>query len=146
MCLDRPAHASPGRNRLDARPCHYSLKIAIAWVQPAEARCALTGKQTMSNPPPAAPQIAQLRHPGSSRFPGIAAGSAGGISPPAAHRTVRKPLDLHGSSQPYPCHLAMTGDAEYERSSRFPVGAQILRAGSSSSLHTHYKRFVATTG
>src|SRR4051812_6829640 len=54
------------------------------------------------------------------------AGSAGGISPPAAHRTVRKPLDLHGSSQPYPCHLAMTGDAEYGRSSRFSVGAQIL--------------------
>jgi hypothetical protein len=36
------------------------------------------------------------------------AGSAGGISPPAAHRTVRKPLDLHGSSQPFSCHLAMT--------------------------------------
>jgi hypothetical protein len=30
------------------------------------------------------------------------AGSAGGISPPAAHRTVRKPLNLHGSSQPFP--------------------------------------------
>ena len=29
-----------------------------------------------------------------------AAGSAGGISPPAAHRTVRKPLDLHGSHHP----------------------------------------------
>jgi ATP/maltotriose-dependent transcriptional regulator MalT len=37
-----------------------------------------------------------------------AAGSAGGISPPAAHRTVRKPLDLHGSSQPFLRHLAMT--------------------------------------
>ena len=36
------------------------------------------------------------------------AGSAGGISPPAAHRTVRKPLDLHGSSQPFTCHLTMT--------------------------------------
>jgi len=47
-----------------------------------------------------------------------AAGSAGGISPPAAHRTVRKPLDLHGSSQPFPCHLAMTVDAESDRSSR----------------------------
>src|SRR5918993_4306272 len=47
-----------------------------------------------------------------------AAGSAGGISPPAAHRTVRKPLDLHGSSQPLPCHLAMTVDAESDRSSR----------------------------
>src|SRR3954452_25048497 len=46
------------------------------------------------------------------------AGSAGGISPPAAHRTVRKPLDLHGSSQPLPCHLAMTVDAESDRSSR----------------------------
>jgi len=34
-----------------------------------------------------------------------AAGSAGGISPPAAHRTVRKPLDLHGSSQPFPATL-----------------------------------------
>ncbi len=34
------------------------------------------------------------------------AGSAGGISPPAAHRTVRKPLDLHGSSQPFSCYLA----------------------------------------
>src|SRR4051794_8485010 len=45
-----------------------------------------------------------------------AAGSAGGISPPAAHRTVRKPLDLHGS--PLPCHLAMTVDAESDRSSR----------------------------
>src|ERR1700730_4419726 len=32
----------------------------------------------------------------------LIAGSAGGISPPAAHRTVRKPLDLHGSSQPFP--------------------------------------------
>ena len=49
-----------------------------------------------------------------------AAGSAGGISPPAAHRTVRKPLDLHGSSQPFPCHLAMTVDAESDRSSRLP--------------------------
>ena len=49
-----------------------------------------------------------------------AAGSAGGISPPAAHRTVRKPLDLHGSSQPLPCHLAMTVDAESDRSSRLP--------------------------
>ena len=48
------------------------------------------------------------------------AGSAGGISPPAAHRTVRKPLDLHGSSQPLPCHLAMTVDAESDRSSRLP--------------------------
>src|SRR3954453_6532459 len=46
------------------------------------------------------------------------AGSAGGISPPAAHRTVRKPLDLHGSSQPLPCPLAMTVDAESGRSSR----------------------------
>lgn len=36
------------------------------------------------------------------------AGSAGRITPPAAHRTVRKPLDLYGSSQPFPCHLAMT--------------------------------------
>lgn len=36
------------------------------------------------------------------------AGSAGGISPPAAHRSVRKPLDLHGSSQPFSCHLTMT--------------------------------------
>jgi hypothetical protein len=34
------------------------------------------------------------------------AGSAGGISPPAAHRTVRKPLGLYGSSQPFPCLLA----------------------------------------
>ena len=40
-------------------------------------------------------------HRGTARTPG----SAGGISPPAAHRTVRKPLDLHGSSQPFPCHL-----------------------------------------
>jgi hypothetical protein len=39
---------------------------------------------------------------------GAIAGSAGGISPPAAHRTVRKPLDLHGSSQPFFGHLAMT--------------------------------------
>jgi hypothetical protein len=45
-----------------------------------------------------------------------AAGSAGGISPPAAHRTVRKPLDLHGS--PLPSHLAMTVDAESDRSSQ----------------------------
>src|SRR3954465_14508881 len=30
----------------------------------------------------------------------------------------RKPLDLHGSSQPLPCHLAMTVDAESDRSSR----------------------------
>jgi len=29
-----------------------------------------------------------------------------------AHRTVRKPLDLHGSSQPFACRLAMTVDAE----------------------------------
>lgn len=36
------------------------------------------------------------------------AGSAGGISPPAAHRSVRKSLDLHGSSQSFSCHLAMT--------------------------------------
>ena len=49
-----------------------------------------------------------------------AAGSGGGISPPAAHRTVRKPLDLHGSSQPLPRHLAMTVDAESDRSSRLP--------------------------
>ena len=34
------------------------------------------------------------------------AGSAGGIPPPAAHRTVRKPLGLYGSSQPFPCLLA----------------------------------------
>src|SRR3954468_21237677 len=47
-----------------------------------------------------------------------AAGSAGGISPPAAHRTVRKPLNLHGS--PLPCHLTMTVDAESDRSSRLP--------------------------
>jgi hypothetical protein len=47
-----------------------------------------------------------------------AAGSAGGISPPVAHRTVRKPLDLHGS--PLPCHLTMTDDAESDRSSRLP--------------------------
>ena len=33
------------------------------------------------------------------------AGSAGGISPPAAHRTVHKPLDLHGSYQPFSCSL-----------------------------------------
>src|ERR1700694_173374 len=39
---------------------------------------------------------------------GMIAGSAGGISPQAAHRTVRKPLDLHGSSQPFACHLTMT--------------------------------------
>ncbi len=44
--------------------------------------------------------------------PAFDAGSAGGISPPAAHRTVRKPLDLHGSSQPFACHLATTVDAE----------------------------------
>ena len=37
----------------------------------------------------------------------LKAGSAGGISPPAAHRTVRKRLHLHGSSQPFPCHLAV---------------------------------------
>jgi hypothetical protein len=36
-----------------------------------------------------------------------AAGSAGGISPPAAHRTVHKRLRLHGSSQPFPCDLAV---------------------------------------
>jgi hypothetical protein len=49
----------------------------------------------------------------------IIAGSAGGISPPAAHRTVRKPLDLHGSSQPLSCRLTTTVDAESDRSSRF---------------------------
>jgi hypothetical protein len=32
--------------------------------------------------------------------------SAGGISPPAAYRTVRKSLDLHGSSQTCTCPLA----------------------------------------
>jgi hypothetical protein len=47
------------------------------------------------------------------------AGSAGGISPPAAHGTVRKPLDLHGSSQPLSCRLTTTVDAESDRSSRF---------------------------
>ena len=40
--------------------------------------------------PLAEPYVTLARH--------TAAGSAGGISPPAAHRTVRKPLDLHGSS------------------------------------------------
>jgi hypothetical protein len=50
--------------------------------------------------------VAQKLEP-MTRQPAIA-GSAGGISPPAAHRTVRKPLDLHGSSQPFFRHLAMT--------------------------------------
>ena len=47
------------------------------------------------------------------------AGSAGGISPPAAHRTVRKRLHLHGSSQPFPCHLAVA--KRHERSRLLPV-------------------------
>src|ERR1039457_5630710 len=48
-----------------------------------------------------------------------AAGSAGGISPPAAHRTVRKPLDLHGSSQSFSCHLTMAN--RRRRSRLIPV-------------------------
>jgi predicted transposase YbfD/YdcC len=58
--------------------------------------------------------------PGLNAIGKVIAGSAGGISPPAAHRTVRNPLDLHGSSQPLPCHLAMTVDAESDCSSRLP--------------------------
>jgi hypothetical protein len=38
-----------------------------------------------------------------------AARSAGGISPPAAYRTVRKSLDLHGSSQLFSRNLTITG-------------------------------------
>jgi len=49
-----------------------------------------------------------LAEPDVRLAPHPAAGSAGGISPPAAHRTVRKSLDLHGSSQPFTCHLTMT--------------------------------------
>jgi hypothetical protein len=45
-------------------------------------------------------RLSQPCLPGSSsrRFRS-AAGSADGVAPPAAHRTVHKPLDLHGSSQ-----------------------------------------------
>jgi hypothetical protein len=39
----------------------------------------------------------------------FAARSAGGISPPAAYRTVRKSLDLHGSSQLFSRNLTITG-------------------------------------
>ena len=47
--------------------------------------------------------------------------SAGGISPPAAHRTVHKPLDLHGSYQPFSRSLTATGRRKkVECSSRFP--------------------------
>jgi hypothetical protein len=74
------------------------------------------------------------------------AGSAGGISPPAAHRTVRKPLDLHGSSQPLPCHLAMTVDAESDRSSRLPgwrpPSLSIRFAPRSLQALRHYYRMI----
>src|SRR3954471_17049383 len=75
-----------------------------------------------------------------------AAGSAGGISPPAAHRTVRKPLDLHGS--PLPCHLAMTVDAESDRSSRLlgwrpPSLSWVIRfAPRSLQALRHYYRMI----
>src|SRR4051812_47809123 len=76
-----------------------------------------------------------------------AAGSAGGISPPAAHRTVRKPLDLHGSSQPLPCPLAMTVGAESDRSSRLlgwrpPSLSWVIRFAPRSlqALRRYYRR------
>src|ERR1035437_508821 len=46
---------------------------------------------------------------------------AGGISPPASHRTVREPVDSHGSFQPSICLLREQSDAEGRGSSWFPV-------------------------
>ncbi|MEX3967361.1 hypothetical protein AB4Y42_34900 [Paraburkholderia sp. EG286B] len=64
-----------------------------------------------------------LAHPNVSLSAHSAAGSTGGISPPAAHRTVRKRLHLHGSSQPFPCHLAMAKRRGRSKAlPGFPVG------------------------
>jgi hypothetical protein len=74
----------------------------------------------------------------------ITAGSAEGISPPAAHRIVHKSLDLHGSSQPFSCHLAMTRRRGKQNAHPdFSVGDHLLCAESSPSLHSHYKSFIA---
>jgi hypothetical protein len=75
------------------------------------------------------------------------AGSAGGISPPAAHRTVRKPLDLYGSSQlPLP---SLDGKVRRESPLLLPIArlaAASPGAESSPLLHAHYKRFITRTG
>ena len=56
-------------------------------------------------------------------FTVIKARSAGGISPPAAHRTVHKPLDLHGSYQPFSRGLTATGLRRKSNAPPdFPVG------------------------
>src|SRR3981081_397693 len=76
------------------------------------------------------------------------AGAAGVIPPPAPQRTVLKPLNLHGSSQPLPCRLAMTVDAESERSSRFlgwrpPSLSWVIRfAPRSLQALRHYYRMI----
>ena len=54
-------------------------------------------------------------------------------------------LSIYTARPPFPCHLAMTVDAESDRSSRLP-GWRPPSLSSSASLHARYKRFVATTG
>ena len=106
------ASETRGRRMKALRPLHRGHRRGMAWSQSNR----LDGDDVFDHDPGILDDNAI-----NDQLEGFqAAGSAGGISPPAAHRTVRKPLDLHGSSQPLPCHLAMTVDAESDRSSRLP--------------------------
>ena len=63
------------------------------------------------------------------------------------HRTVREPLDSHGSCQPFTDHLAVVGRRPKIRLLPLSQLARFTeRAGSSPSLPSHYKRFITTTG
>src|SRR5947208_12607225 len=77
-------------------PAHSPEQPTVVYSLPLQGGCGGPASITSTTPQPSArsstsqPPVALVAH----------GESAGGISPPAARRTVRKPLGLHGSHRP----------------------------------------------